>query len=76
MSLVVPCSHDNFAIIGQASSRFALKIKERLHRLWKKTNSRTGQTRSVLFDIVMQLSSLLPQFTFYRTFCLIQTENG
>lgn len=53
MSLFVPCSHDNFAIIGQASSRFALKLKQRLHRLWKKTNSRTGQTRSVLFDILL-----------------------
>ena len=30
------CSRDNFAIIDQASSRFALKIKEALHILWDK----------------------------------------
>ena len=30
------CSHDNFAIIDQASSRFALKIKEALHILGDK----------------------------------------
>ena len=30
------CSRDNFAIIDQASSRFALKIKEALHIFWDK----------------------------------------
>ena len=30
------CSHDNFAIVDQASSRCALKIKETLHILWEK----------------------------------------
>ena len=30
------CSLDSFAIIDQASSRFALKIKEALHILWEK----------------------------------------
>ena len=40
------CSLDNFAIVDQASSQFALKIKEALHILWKKTNTLcAGQTR-------------------------------
>ena len=30
------CSRDNFAIIDQASTRFALKIKEALHIVWEK----------------------------------------
>ena len=30
------CSRDNFAIIDQASTRFALKIKEALHIFWDK----------------------------------------
>ena len=30
------CSRDNFAIIDEASSRFALKIKEALHIFWDK----------------------------------------
>ena len=30
------CSRDNFAIIDQASSRLALKIKEALHIFWDK----------------------------------------
>ena len=41
------CSLDNFvAIVDQASSQFALKIKEALHVLWEKTDTlRAGQTR-------------------------------
>ena len=31
------CSRDNFAIIDQASTRFALKIKEALHIVWEKS---------------------------------------
>jgi len=30
------CSLDSFAVIDQASSQFALKIKEALHMLWEK----------------------------------------
>ena len=30
------CSRDNFAIIDQASTRFAVKIKEALHIVWDK----------------------------------------
>ena len=68
------CSRDNFAIIDQASSRFALKIKEASHIFWDKPtlNTQVKQVNLKLFGLILNdYCHSLKYCYYYCNFCSI-----